>query len=490
MTLKREVQSSPIVDDRVVETVSGRIARKFSLYPHFYFIDITWSGMPEGALFPVIVKDTVCPVDSYPRLHPGDVVRVTGKVESHASEVCANRCFEATCIEIVERWDTERYGIFGFQGFQQKSEKCNTIDMPVSSRRIVCAVQCQLDVIERVEAYLKLTFGEFHISKSSSPITLSRDRLILLWSDCVDTDSNAVAQRVLADPVLMYALRRVYTIPRSAVSGITIDECIEKCIAYLSTPTSPMSVRIHAFPRFVPVDPIGGLFSQTAVSFDPRTYTHALTLVYAEGVFFAAIAAKEDVVGCGLHLSQDLNPCLAVSKAAAKILEAITLLDRFPETRDRADLRGKQAIDVGASPGGWSYYLSLERGCKNVIAVDMGALAAPIPAGVDHWKMKGQTVIAQLLGDKAEGSLHCYACDMNCELTDTVALFLTAVPLMAPQSVAVLTFKRTIRNKERWAALRAEGHALLKTCDRIDFAHEIHLIANTPNETTVLIGLR
>ncbi|KNC69563.1 ribosomal RNA large subunit methyltransferase J, partial [Sphaeroforma arctica JP610] len=40
------------------------------------------------------------------------------------------------------------------------------------------------------------------------------------------------------------------------------------------------------------------------------------------------------------------------------------------------------ALDIGASPGGWSYWLA-DR-CATVVAVDPGALKAPIPSNVIH----------------------------------------------------------------------------------------------------------
>jgi 23S rRNA (cytidine2498-2'-O)-methyltransferase len=62
-------------------------------------------------------------------------------------------------------------------------------------------------------------------------------------------------------------------------------------------------------------------------------------------------------------------PDQAPSRAAQKLLEAFAWLDRAPEPNDLC-------VDLGASPGGWTWVL-LERRAR-VIAVDPGALAPSV----------------------------------------------------------------------------------------------------------------
>ena len=73
-----------------------------------------------------------------------------------------------------------------------------------------------------------------------------------------------------------------------------------------------------------------------------------------------------------VHVSES-----APSRAAMKLVEALTWLDRDPEP-------GDQCVDLGAAPGGWTWVL-LERRAR-VIAVDPGNLAPPLRGkkGLEH----------------------------------------------------------------------------------------------------------
>jgi 23S rRNA U2552 (ribose-2'-O)-methylase RlmE/FtsJ len=230
---------------------------------------------------------------------------------------------------------------------------------------------------------------------------------------------------------------------------------------------------------------VGKVLLPKSLQFHPKKYDSVLNIFFADGFHYVSLVDKSEALGCGDHLYSNTEN-VWVSKAAAKIREALARLDRL--VPKKSDLSGKTAIDVGASPGGWSYFLKSDRKCARVIAVDMGLLAEPIPHGVEHWKMKGNEAIDKLLSESS-GFLHLYACDMNCDPIDSVQLFLRALVLLAPESLAVITLKRTERNKERWQKIKSECQKMLKESDRVKSVIEVHLVANTPNETTLLIDL-
>jgi hypothetical protein len=271
-------------------------------------------------------------------------------------------------------------------------------------------------------------------------------------------------------------------------SGLTVEDAIQALTSVLLE-SGDAVCRIHAYPKNIDLEIVGSVLLPKKVQFHPKNFNSVLNIIFADGSFHASLVPKEACAGCGDHLTDySTTGSLTVSKAAAKIREALVRLDRSVPIK--SNLEGKTAIDIGASPGGWSYFMRIDRRCSRVISVDMGLLAQPIPEGVEHWRMKGADAIDRLLNDSINhSSIHLYACDMNCDPNDSVSLFMRAQPLMATESIAVITFKRTERNKERWGTIKSKCIAMLRSSGRITNLTEVHFIANTPNETTVLIEL-
>jgi 23S rRNA (cytidine2498-2'-O)-methyltransferase len=103
---------------------------------------------------------------------------------------------------------------------------------------------------------------------------------------------------------------------------------------------------------------------------------------FAENGLYAQVCVMQDnLVAVGAAPARDAPslapggrlrvhvPDTAPSRAAMKLEEALIWLDRGPE-------RGDLCVDLGASPGGWTWVL-LERGAK-VLAVDPGELAPSV----------------------------------------------------------------------------------------------------------------
>jgi hypothetical protein len=95
------------------------------------------------------------------------------------------------------------------------------------------------------------------------------------------------------------------------------------------------------------------------------------------------------------------------------------------------------ALDVGASPGGWSYQLAAAPWVESVVAVDPGAMASPMPENVVHLKKRIQDCGNDLKGRQ----LHLYVNDMNASPTIVLKCFLAARPLLCPGAAVCLTLK-------------------------------------------------
>jgi hypothetical protein len=61
-----------------------------------------------------------------------------------------------------------------------------------------------------------------------------------------------------------------------------------------------------------------------------------------------------------------------------------------------------------------------------------------------------------------------------------------ALPLLSPRCGLVLTFKNVFGSKAEWACALREGIETLTAFCEADSVQEVHLLANTPNETTII----
>eukprot|EP01063_Lacrimia_lanifica_P013954 TRINITY_DN20558_c0_g1_i1.p1 TRINITY_DN20558_c0_g1~~TRINITY_DN20558_c0_g1_i1.p1 ORF type:complete len:645 (+),score=283.20 TRINITY_DN20558_c0_g1_i1:57-1991(+) len=187
----------------------------------------------------------------------------------------------------------------------------------------------------------------------------------------------------------------------------------------------------------------------------------------------------------------------------------------------------KAAIDVGASPGGWSYCCSTLFATDVVFAVDpaehMHTLLQPrlitakpdVAAAVDalaqsgktdaqytgkivHLHMKGEEAITKVLNPKGV-KVAVYVCDINADLEVAVdlaekyagisradgAFNRNAGPdLFERPALVVLTFKNTCRSVKEFAERKAKAKEHLNQW--LSNLQEIHLFANSAMETTVI----
>lgn len=404
----------------------------------------------------------------------GDVVGVVA--ESQPSD-STKVTWLAVSVTIIEKWDGEKLGKFEFLPPWDRQGPS-----VVAGDVLVAAVQAQRDVIERIRVYFesRVENSGFKFTHSLTPLAATQDRLLLVYSKQGLCGAD-FGRRVMTDRVALYGVSRVYVLDDSV--GAPTLEGMAKLMAQ-KTPSSPHSIptRLHAFPKLLFTEAIRTIFHPILPNlvFSPQTYSHVLTVVFADGFFWGSLLPIDSAPGAGVHLTPEPSD---VCKAGAKLTEALERMGVW--TRNLSI-----ALDIGASPGGWSEVLAA-RGYTRVIAVDNGALASSLLPSVEHWRMKGEEAIQELMN--AEGAMYTqkisiYTCDMNVELMETVDLFLSALPLLSAEFCAVLTLKRTARNRQVWETRKAEGMVKLKQFLPNHSVDEIHLIANTPNETCLIIS--
>jgi hypothetical protein len=239
---------------------------------------------------------------------------------------------------------------------------------------------------------LREAYDGFEFELSLSPITVCQDRLILIYPPTSTHEKHEFLDQLLSDRIVTYTLSRLYVIGEKPIVSTRLSEMIMEIYKKIS---SIIVVRMHAFPKFIPVEKIATEFIERCplISFNPKTYDHVLSIVYANGLWYSSLAPADMVIGSGSHLYKGGSEiCLGVSKASQKLFESCIRWPRLMCSH-AFDQTGKTCLDIGASPGGWSYFMALELKAGRVIAVDNGLLSDPKPGAVEHWKMRGEEAI-------------------------------------------------------------------------------------------------
>lgn len=183
-----------------------------------------------------------------------------------------------------------------------------------------------------------------------------------------------------------------------------------------------------------------------------------------------------------------------------------------------------RALDVGASPGGWTVCLC-SLGCTFVTAIDPGALSLPVELAVsrrvEHLQMRVEEAIPLMLGPPraytpvtrssrpklgegpkfeetpsveaplAAAPTPAYTgprysllvCDMNAPPSDVISMARQSLPLLEDGAPLVLTFKNPFARRGLW--LEALEAGLAELAAFADDVAVLHLLANTTRETTV-----
>lgn len=164
-----------------------------------------------------------------------------------------------------------------------------------------------------------------------------------------------------------------------------------------------------------------------------------------------------------------------------------------------ANKAGTCALDIGASPGGWTAYLATK--FERVVAIDSAELNADVLAteGVTHIKallMKVEDGREGAAGREAykdtlekvkaalpgQPSLVC--CDINQEPAEAAEIVLRTIPFIAPGTVFIITMKLTTRGKGGQRSQIADALTLLRPhCGTIE---EHWFFNNTSRERTLI----
>jgi hypothetical protein len=178
------------------------------------------------------------------------------------------------------------------------------------------------------------------------------------------------------------------------------------------------------------------------------------------------------------------------------------------------------AIDIGSSPGGWTSFLCNSCNTDLVLSCDKGELAIPQPWSnkLIYWQLHGEDALDQLVEIKKsvdfneksttveelslsslslvskkslkqlkEKRIDLFCCDANILPVKSLSFFFFCYKnnLLAKKGRFIITLKNIFTKKEEWEACVID---CLKQLKESTFCYNIqcvHLLANTPKETTV-----
>ena len=171
-----------------------------------------------------------------------------------------------------------------------------------------------------------------------------------------------------------------------------------------------------------------------------------------------------------------------VSRASWKLVEVFRRRPSFHPSTFKFQ-RPFIAVDIGASPGGWSYELASMPQCGKVYAVDPGALTPPIPGNVVHLAQKIEDCTEEF---KTQGvKFDCVVCDMNASPRMTVESFLGLKETIRSGAVVVLTFKNFVGGRKAFAKALEEALVLL---DGVIVGQNILRLMSGGQEERTLVG--
>lgn len=390
-------------------------------------------------------------------VRPGDCVRLEGWPEDESKNECSF---------VVNRWKMVEPGTRGKMQMFALEDSWPTRDVP-SIRIPNVVLQCQVGYEERLVEYIEHEYGG-SCRTSWTPLCAVGERMLLIGGDSKLRDW----QTVLNDVNLCHVLKRIYTNLTEVATSVegAADLLREKCPA-------GAVLRLQTFPS---------RYQKTIADYlpegmcHPRDYTHVAQVVYIDGLYLLGICQPEECYIGNIVETSNGRLTDSVCKAEYKLAEAFRRFGfEFGEKRDEMT-----AIDVGASPGGWSRYLYNE-GVGRIIAVDKGEVDCSKSDGkIEHWDMLGQEAIQKLLEHEGHReSLDVYVCDANLPPPESLAMLRQASELIKPGAYVVVTFKNPYKRKADWYKAKELSFDDFSTI--CDHPTEVHLLANTPNETTV-----
>eukprot|EP01034_Spumella_vulgaris_P030020 gene30020-37167_t len=380
------------------------------------------------------------------------------------------------------------------------------------------------------------SYPSVEFRESTTLMSKSKDRLIVATDATTDgSESSLHLNELCTDGILSQSVTRIYAINYASRPFIVhphLDSAVALFTSSFLSETSQgrEGVRIRAYPRSFAssimklfdascTESVPSLSEGEGVNWSPSEYSKILSVLYVDGLWMMSLLDRADQSVEDIYESTNqfgINNKTSETAAAAapqsdrvcksinKLHEIVTRNDWAYDTTTAEDGTPTRSlhtyglcVDIGASPGGWTTYLSRNMSSQRVISVDRGDVKIdPLPPQVEHWRLLGHQAVEQLynmrqqqLSEKSTDMpllIDLYCCDANIDPVTSTRLMvdtLVKYELFAPQARFVLTLKNTLFKKQQWEEARAECMLLLEP--HFDDLRCVSLLANTPKECTV-----
>lgn len=293
--------------------------------------------------------------------------------------------------------------------------------------------------------------------------------------------------RWLYSSLFHHVVTRMYFVEggKHGMYALTVQELVENLREY----TTQGPVRLMCCPRTLEgeiLDLCEALGDKSPFDFHPVTFKHILHVVqHPDGSVRYSLRNPDETY----HTKPDGSARIPgqFCKAAGKLHEALLVTGFLEECVQGQGI----AIDVGASPGGWTHQLATHM--ETVVAIDPAELHPSVLAltNVHHIKKMSQEAgpeINSIIGSR-QVSLIC--CDANRHPYRLGEMLAPAVKYLKTGGLLVITLKFKGKGENMLSkCLQGLSDAFFKgntvadspLCDM----HAIFLLANTQNERTIV----
>jgi len=562
-----------------------RIYHKRALGPHLYFMDALCPVLHSTTVNPRVDVEIVelCVTD-VPDAKVGDVLRVIGVEDlTNKPKPPRTRIIIVKELTVTEKWSSAFNFRHDLQAPPAEAKKARGYEFHVPSfvvqiremmkqsallptqsetahaqppfaldvKQPFAILQCHQPLANRVAEY----FG------GQVAATCTSDRLVYVFADTFKGEHEKVDVRAIFDdwainpekvPThLRSIIQRIYIITEPP--ALSWSECVhiyknnllEGVRANTKCPLWPR--KLICFPREIESTMARDMNTSEALSTSepiapgsPQSGEHAQhhvdqcdCIVFADGYYWIGLNVKRIVVTEKranvpsaaywklLEISERYPDALQYDSSHK--LPGLMFKDHYIEFMDCYKKR-TLALDIGASPGGWSHCLTHAFQTEHVIAIDPGKHMHRLVAEdnrIESWQIKGMDALNQIIDHRAkldareslvssqqgeDAAISCsnkieiskeasarlqsgigiLVCDINDVLEQAVQILdvFSNAQLFEKPCLVALTFKNTCRTAREFSERKAV--ALQKVKAMLQDVREIHLFANTKLETTVV----